>query len=662
MLRAVLASLLLLCRLVSPSAPPLPPPASSLHDYVVVGAGSAGSVVAGRLAAAGHSVKLLEAGRPTQSALGGCATASRRLLGHCPYVASLSGLNSGLNNLSGVNDLSVFDVPLGWLEIITRPELVRAFEWNLTGAWPNTSVPSIARAVGGCGIHNAMIYMRGTALDFARGGMWAAHDGWDWGSVLQYYRKSENNTDFRDSQFHSSRGPVQISRVAPEDRASASGLFERAAVESGKAVYNADFNGEHRLGVGPYQFLIRNGVRDSTAAAFLGAHHRGDRPGNSSTPNVDLEPRALVSRVLFANRNYSNDNNKGTTRTNHAKTNTNVTAHGVLYTSADGAERYARARHEIILSAGALGTPAVLLRSGVGGPDVGRGLMDGVFLIAQFLLDGTNDDGWERCSLFDPSTARSKFCLRAARLYTLGDAGGTRRGAYAMPGISTGLFFQSPYAAPESGPDIQVTFHPWDKFQRNWTKLEVGRGRAFAEGSRVVTMEISNNHARSRGSVRLGQGGAQDASIPTVVDTPYMKDEYDAKALIWALQEVRQIMQFDEMHATELLPGSGVVSDTDIVHYIKCGAPEFRPRGVACDTSSMGVTHFGGTARLGRVVNDRLQVLGTRGLRVADASIMPTLPSGNTHATTMMIGEKAADMILQSRIREATYINMKEEF
>lgn len=178
----------------------------------------------------------------------------------------------------------------------------------------------------------------------------------------------------------------------------------------------------------------------------------------------------------------------------------------------------------------------------------------------------------------------------------------------------------------------------------------------------MVTMEISNNHARSRGSVRLGQGGAQDASIPTVVDTPYMKDEYDAKALIWALQEVRQIMQFDEMHATELLPGSGVVSDTDIVHYIKCGAPEFRPRGVACDTSSMGVTHFGGTARLGRVVNDRLQVLGTRGLRVADASIMPTLPSGNTHATTMMIGEKAADMILQSRIREATYINMKEEF
>ena len=169
----------------------------------------------------------------------------------------------------------------------------------------------------------------------------------------------------------------------------------------------------------------------------------------------------------------------------------------------------------------------------------------------------------------------------------------------------------------------------------------------------MVTLEISNNHARSRGSVRLGQGGARDAAVPTVVDTPYMKDDYDAKALIWALHQVRQIMGQDEMRAAELLPGPSVVSDADVANYIKCGAPEFRPRGVPCDTSSMGVTHFGGTARLGSVVDDRLQVSGTRGLRVADASIMPTLPSGNTHATTMMIGEKAADMILQSR-RAAT--------
>ena len=239
---------------------------SSVYDFVVVGAGSSGSIVAGRLAVAGYSVKLLEAGGRTQASLGGCSTPTQRERTWCPYVPDELRTNGSL--------LSIFDVPLGWLEIISRRDLVEDFEWDLTGALPNTSVPKVARAVGGCGIHNAMIYMRGTEKDFAPGSSWD-FPGWDYESVLSYYKKSENNSDFRDSAFHSTLGPVQIGKIRDVDRASASLLFQRAAVETGKTVYNGDFNGAGRLGVGPYQFLIRNGVRDSTAAAFLEAGDAG---------------------------------------------------------------------------------------------------------------------------------------------------------------------------------------------------------------------------------------------------------------------------------------------------------------------------------------------------------------------------------------------------
>ena len=631
------------------SSPPLSKPSSKPSsarsttqddfDFVVVGAGSAGSIVSGRLAAAGYSVKLIEAGRRTQASLGGCATKAARKLSRCPYVPIIEDTRTGDEEL-----LSVFDVPLGWLEIVTRPELVKAFEWNITGAFPNTSVPSVARAVGGCGIHNAMIYMRGTEMDFAPGSVWADH-GWDWETVLKYYLRSENNTDFRNSPFHSTDGPVQISRVALQDRANASNIFERVAIESGKAIYNDDFNGDRRLGVGPYQFLIRNGVRDSTAAAFLGH-------SSSSAPTLDVESEALASRIVF--------------RDNTIAESLPATALGVLYTDVNGRERYARASKEVIVSAGALGTPAVLMRSGIGNheelllsgvqrlvgddlPAVGRSLMDGVFLIVQYLLKEDDDaDQWERCSPFQNDTFRSEFCRRASELYK--SNGEARHGAYSTPGLSTGMFLQSPY---NPGPDIQVTFHPWDKFRRNWTRLgragqmlrETSLDKTKSRGSRIVTLEISNNLARSKGSVKLDRRGGSRAEVPTVVDTPYLKDDFDSKPLIWALAELRQMLNL-HMHGEELLPGPSILSDKDIVHYIKCGAPEFRPPGIDCDTQYMGVTHFGGTAKLGDVVDSDLRVIGTERLRVADASIMPTLPSGNTHATTMMIGEKAAEMIL----------------
>ena len=540
---------------------------------------------------------------------------------HCPYVA-------------GTN-VSIFDVPLGWLEIVTQPFFIDRFEWKLQQSNTNTSLPRVARAVGGCGIHNAMIYMRGTKEDFQNGTVWAQH-GWSWSTVFPFYKRSENNTDWINNTWHSNNGPVQISKIPTKDRAGASLLFQQAALDAG-IVFNEDFNGKERLGVGPYQFLIRRGVRDSTASAYLGPLLA------TQHPLLDLQSETLVSRVLFGGET--------TTPANTTKRR----ATGVEYTDAAGHIRTVNATHAVILSAGAIGTPPLLQRSGIGNrtlldlmgvrdvlvdnPAVGQGLLDGVFIKAQFALPEvmSEHDVWDRCSPLD-STIKTTFCQVAALAYSQ-----RQDGAYSMPGLSTGLFLQSPYvdrSVVNQSADVQVTFHPWDLFQRNWSHHSYPFP-APTPTQRIVTFEISNNHAKSQGSVQMG---STDPEVPNIIDSPYLKNRSDANALVWGLRQIRTIMA--HLNATEVLPGAVFTTDQEIVDYAMCGVPWFRPKGVkSCDTSNLVVTHLGGTARIGKVVDGSLRVFGVDALRIADASIMPSLPSGNTHATAMMIGERMSEML-----------------
>ena len=581
---------------------------SSSSDFVVVGAGSSGSIVAARLIEKGFTVTLLEAGEQTQNSLGGCSSALNDLATHCPWVPR--------------TNLSIFDVPLGWLEIVTKPFFIDRFEWKLQQTTINTSLPRVARAIGGCGIHNAMIYMRGTQQDFQEETVWAQY-GWNWSTVFPFYKKSENNTNWINNKWHNNKGPVQISSIPTSDRASASLLFQQAALDAG-VVFNQDFNGQKRLGVGSYQFLIRNGVRDSTASAFLGPLRAAQHP------LLNLQSDSVVSRVLFTKKKR---------------------ATGVEYMDASGHIRTANATHAVILSAGAIGTPPLLQRSGIGNqtllnsmgvhnvlvdnPFVGTGLIDGVFIKAQFALPETlsDRDVWNRCSPLD-STIKTKFCQAAAVSYSQ-----HRKGAYSMPGLSTGLFLQSPYVRHNRSADVQVTFHPWDLFQRNWSHSYPFP--APTSKQRIVTFEISNNHAKSQGSVQMG---SMNPEVPNIIDSPYLKNRSDSNALVWGLRQVRRIMA--RLNATEVLPGASFTTDQEIVDYTMCGVPWFRPKGIAsCDTSNLVVTHLGGTSRIGKVVDGDLRVFGVSGLRVADASIMPTLPSGNTHATTMMIGERMSEML-----------------
>jgi len=210
--------------------------------------------------------------------------------------------------------------------------------------------------------------------------------------------------------------------------------------------------------------------------------------------------------------------------------------------------------------------------------------------------------------------------------------------------MSAGAFLRSPYARGDE-PDVQLTLHPWDKYGRTWSTTYGG----------IASLEIANNHPISRGRIALRSARFADAPI---FEGPYLANINDSRALIWAVREVRRIAAtkpLAHMLTSELIPGPQAYTDSQIHDSIACGPQQFRQLGrSACDRSELPVNHLAGTCRLGHkgdrtaVVDSELRVLGVSALRVADASVMPRPPSGNTHATCMMIGERAADFLLES--------------
>ena len=558
-------------------------------DYIVVGGGSTGSVVAGRLGRAGYSVLVLEAGGPTQHALGGTQTVA--------------------------GEWTIFDVPLSWVQVLSDHRWSKQFQWNV----PADPAPAIARGLGGCGIHNAMLYMRGRPEDFDAWG-----PGWSWPEVLPFYRRSEANRQHKASELHSTDGPVVVASVSSDN-------ISRAFVESSVAAghsRNDDFNGNSRLGAGFYQFMIRDGVRESPAKAFLGSQAR--------PPSVIVRTHCLVSRVLFdsSGRATGVEYVQGNNPTNNAR------------------RVVATARREVVLSAGAINTPKLLLLSGIGdraalkrlgigvvhhNPAVGRGLADGVYAIMQWASAGGD---FVRCRLDSWGRTQSDgYCRDQLERYGAGDP----TSVFASPGMSAGAFLRSPYARGNE-PDIQLTIHPWDKYGRTWA----------SKYNSIASLEIANNHPNSRGRIALKTSRYADAPL---FDGPYLKDANDSRALIWAVREIRRIAStppLDNLFLDELVPGSHAETDEQLFDAIACGPRQFRQLGrPACDRSELPVNHLAGTCRLGRATDRRscvdleLRVLGVRGLRVADASVMPRPPSGNTHATCMMIGERAADFLLR---------------
>jgi choline dehydrogenase len=523
-----------------------------VYDYIIIGAGSAGCVLANRLSARPDArVLLLEAGPRDWH----------------PFIHMPAGI-SKLVGQKGVN----------W-DYNTEPESALGGRrlW-----WPRGKV------LGGSSSINAMCYIRGHARDYDE---WseAGASGWDWQAVLPYFRRSEGNRRGANA-FHGAEGPLAVSDLRYTNPLSA--VFLQAAAEAGHHA-NPDFNGAEQEGVGYYQVTQRNGARCSSAAAYL-------------TPirerrNLTVITGARVNRVLIEQGR----------------------ATGVVYTVGGKAYCHGAAR-EVLLCGGALNSPQLLMLSGVGPADHLR--EHGIEVVVDAPGVGSNlQDHLDVCTLhrsLKPVTYDRISDLSVAWNYYVHRGG---------PGTSNiaeaGGFLRSRHARDDR-PDLQLHFVPA-------LLDDHGRHRLAGDG---YTVHACGLRPKSRGHLRLASANPGDK---VRIHANYLSDTdgEDLKILLEGLRISRAILSqpaFAPFRGEEIFPGSRLQDDNTLVDFIRRKAET--------------IYHPVGTCRMGRdagaVVDPELRVRGVEALRVVDASVMPTLIGGNTNAPTVMIAERAADLIL----------------
>lgn len=453
------------------------------------------------------------------------------------------------------------------------------------------------KVVGGSSSINAMVYSRGQAEDFDA---WAAlgNPGWSWADLLPLYRRLEDH-ELGPSDLHGRGGPVHVTdltgRVHP-----LTALFVAAGQEAG-LTFNPDLNGVTTEGVGTYQITTRNGFRESAASAYL-------RPA-LRTGRVRLETGALVTRVLFEGSR----------------------AVGVEYRQG-GALRQCRVTREVVLAGGAINTPQLMQLSGLGDPALLGGF--GIPVVAARPEVGRNFQDHlcydhvyrsRRPSLNDDLLPWSGK-IRVALAYAL-----ARRGPLSLSVNQGGGFLRS---RPDGDrPDIQLYFSPL-----SYEKAVPGvRALMKPDPFSGFSTSVSPCRPTSRGHVAIRSADPTEA--PAIVPN-YLSTPEDLAVLLAGARFLRRLAATPTLAGlidAELQPGPDTRSDPDL-------AADIRRR-------AYSVFHPCGTCRMGpepdrSVVDPRLRVHGIAGLRVADASIFPLVTSGNTNAPSMLVGEKAADLIL----------------